>query len=73
MRHRKRLRQVNAMNSNRIEYCVMPQPCGGWRVLREGLPIAVRRHVFDAVSVATHFAERESAFGQAVKVFYRDM
>jgi hypothetical protein len=70
MRHRYRFVRPFDMNPDRIEYCVTPQLCGGWRVLREGQPIAVRGHVFDAVSIATHFAERESACGQAVKVLY---
>jgi hypothetical protein len=43
-----------------IEYCVSRGSRNDWRILRQGDQIAVRRDVFDAVSVATHFAEREA-------------
>jgi hypothetical protein len=53
------------MIESHIEYCVSRSASNHWCVFRQGSPIAVRFDVFDAVSVATHFAEREALRGAA--------
>jgi hypothetical protein len=48
------------MVDSSIEYCVSRGSQNDWRVFRQGRQFAVRGDVFDAVSLATLFAEREA-------------
>lgn len=47
------------MAHDTIEYRISTHRRGEWRVLRQGIVMAIRDDLYDAVAVATHFAERE--------------
>ncbi|MFC4761911.1 hypothetical protein [Dyella koreensis] len=54
---------------NQVHYHVIRATHGQWQVLRERQPIIVRRDLFEAVDLATRFAEREALVGTSrVKV-----
>ena len=47
------------MAQRTVEYRISTHCNGEWRVLRQGIVMAIRNDLFDAVDIATHFAERE--------------
>lgn len=52
-----------------IEYRISTHRRGEWRVLRQGIVMAIRNDLYDAVAIATHFAEREiGSIGTDVRV-----
>jgi hypothetical protein len=48
------------MSTTHAEYSVSKHPSRGWVVRRNGDPIGYRAQLFNAVSFATHLAEREA-------------
>lgn len=54
------------MQVNPIEYRVSGSPLSGWKIFRQDAQIGVRYDLFEAVGLATHFAEREVILGQAI-------
>jgi hypothetical protein len=47
------------MAQGTVEYRISTHRKGEWRVLRQGIVMAIRNDLYDAVDIATHFAERE--------------
>lgn len=54
------------MRTDRIEYRISGGPPNGWMIFRQDMQIGIRRSIFDAVSFATHLAEREAVLGVAL-------
>jgi len=48
------------MSTSLTEYSVSRHHSRGWMVRRNGDPIGYRSQLFEAVSLATHLAEREA-------------
>ncbi|HEY9132161.1 MAG TPA: hypothetical protein VIM98_10430 [Dyella sp.] len=57
------------MANHQIEYCVARDAQGDWMIMRQNDQIARRGDMFDAVALATYFAECEARSSHArVKV-----
>jgi hypothetical protein len=53
------------MKADHIEYHISDSLQDTWQIFRQGMQIGVRRSILDAVSFATHIAEREATLSFA--------